>query len=109
MPPRLLYCHCAFARVVPAATKVAVLEGLSRATAPFDAVPDLCEMAARKDPRLTTLAGAGPVRVAACYPRAVRWLLASAGSPLPDDAQVINMRTDAPEDVLRDLLAEEAP
>ncbi len=109
MPARLLYCHCSFARVVPVATKVAVLDGLSRAPVAFDAVPDLCEMSARKDPRLTTLAGEGPLRVAACYPRAVRWLFASAGTSLPDNAQVINMRTDAPDDVLRALLAEEAP
>jgi hypothetical protein len=108
MSPRLLYCHCAYARVVPPATKSAVLDGLSRADVPFDAVPDLCEMAARRDPQLEALAAGEPVRIAACYPRAVRWLFASAGAPLPDgSATVLNMRTDAPEDVLRGLLTEE--
>ena len=38
---RILYCHCAYANVVPAATKAAVLEGLSAANVEFDAVPDL--------------------------------------------------------------------
>jgi hypothetical protein len=107
MPQRILYCHCAYARVVPPDTKSAVLDGLARADVPFDAVPDLCEMAARKDPQLAALAGTGEVRIAACYPRAVRWLFASAGAALPESgATVLNMRTDPAESVLKGLLSE---
>ena len=76
---RILYCHCAYARVVPVETKAGVLQGLANAGIEFDAVPDLCEMAARRDPRLGELASGAPMRIAACYPRAVRWLFASAG------------------------------
>lgn len=102
---RILYCHCAFARVVPEATKAAVLEGLAKAGTEFDAVPDLCEMAARRDPRLAELAAGAPLRIAACYPRAVKWLLASSGAEMTDgDAVVFNMRTDTPDDVLRGVL-----
>lgn len=109
MPPRILYCHCAFARVVPVQTKAAVLEGLTRANVAFEAVPDLCELAARKDPCLTAAAGAGPVRIAACYPRAVRWLFSSAGAPLPEgSATIFNMRVDAAETILTGLLQEDA-
>jgi hypothetical protein len=54
--PRILYCHCAYARVVPVETKTAVLEGLSQAGVEFDAVPDLCEMAARRDPSMRSSA-----------------------------------------------------
>ena len=46
---RILYCHCAYARVVPVETKTAVLENLAQADVEFDAVPDLCEMAARRE------------------------------------------------------------
>jgi hypothetical protein len=109
MAGRILYCHCAYARVVPEATKTAVLEGLAKAGVEFDAVPDLCEMAARRDPRLAELTGGAPLRIAACFPRAVRWLMASAGAEVKDgDAVVFNMRTDAPGDVLRGVLGEEA-
>lgn len=108
MPQRILYCHCAYAKVVPADTKSAVLDGLARADVAFEAVPDLCEMAARKDPRLASLAGAGPLRIAACYPRAVRWLFASGGAALPA-ATVFNMRTEPAETVLKGLLSEQAP
>ncbi len=105
MNSRILYCHCAYAKVVPNETKTAVLDGLARANTEFDAVPDLCEMAARRDPRLAELVSDGSLRIAACYPRAVKWLFASAGVTLDErSAFVSNMRTDSPEHVLRSLL-----
>jgi hypothetical protein len=104
MTARILYCHCAYANVVPAATKAAVLEGLVRANVEFEAVPDLCEMAARQDPRLAELAANTPLRIAACYPRAVKWLFASAGTNLDDGTAVCNMRTEPAESVLEGIL-----
>ena len=103
---RILYCHCAYARVVPVETKAGVLQGLANAGIEFDAVPDLCEMAARRDPRLGELASGTPMRIAACYPRAVRWLFASAGVNIDGDkAVVFNMRTQSADDVLHGILA----
>lgn len=102
---RILYCHCAYAKVVPADTRTAVLNGLSDAGVEFDAVPDLCEMAARGDERLRELAGTAPLTIAACYPRAVKWLFAAAGATLPEaQVRVCNMRVDAPDVVVRGLL-----
>ena len=104
VPLRLLYCHCAYAQVVPKATKDAVLEGLAASGVPFDAVPDLCQLSAQRDPSLAELVGGdGPARIAACYPRAVKWLFHSAGLALPESVEVLNMRTDTPEDVLSRL------
>ena len=104
-PPRILYCHCAYAKVVPDAVKVAVLNDLSGANVEFDAVPDLCEMAARRDARLRTLVSEAPLNVAACYPRAVKWLFASAGAPLPaQGVRVWNMRVESAEAVVNGLL-----
>lgn len=107
-PFRILYCHCAFARVVPADVKAGVLTQLAASGIEFEAVPDLCEMSARRDPRLVELA-AGPLRMAACYPRAVRGLFEAAGCPLPESAQIFNMRTDPAEQVAAELLSERAP
>jgi hypothetical protein len=105
-PARILYCHCAYAKVVPAAVKSAVLDGLSRAEVEFDAVPDLCEMAAARDPRLRELGAEGPLSIAACYPRAVRWLFASAGAPLPEqNVRIWNMRLETAEDIVTGMLA----
>jgi hypothetical protein len=103
---RILYCHCAYARVVPIQTKAAVLEGLSQSGVEFDAVPDLCEMAARRDPRLAELAAGAPLRIAACYPRAVKWLFASAGVDFGPETAVMNMRTDSADAVLQAVLSE---
>ena len=103
--PRILYCHCAYAKVVPSDVKAAVLNGLSEANVEFDAVPDLCEMAAHGDPRLRELAGQGPLTIAACYPRAVRWLFASAAAPLPEQSvRIWNMRVEPAETVVKGLL-----
>lgn len=102
---RILYCHCAYAKVVPADTRTAVLNGLADAGVEFDAVPDLCEMAARADERLRELAGTAPLTIAACYPRAVKWLFAAAGAALPEgQVRVCNMRVDAPDVILHGLL-----
>jgi hypothetical protein len=105
-PARILYCHCAYAKVVAPEVKTAVLKGLSEAEVEFDAVPDLCEMAAQGDPRLRELAAEAPLRIAACYPRAVKWLFASAGAPLPEeDVRIWNMRVAPAETVIEGLVA----
>jgi hypothetical protein len=109
MTGRILYCHCAYAKVVPADVKIAVLDGLSEAGVEFDAVPDLCELAAHDGSRLRDLAAAGPMRIAACYPRAVRWLFASAQAPLPDEGvRIWNMRLDQAGPVVDGLLGRDA-
>ena len=92
-PPRILYCNCTYAQVVPEETKKAVLQKLCESGVAFDAVADLCEMSARRDPALQRLASGGSVKIAACYPRAVKWLFAAAKAPLPPDAvEILNMR-----------------
>lgn len=108
-PLRVLYCHCTYANVVPKATKEEVLRRLIESGVPFDAVPDLCELSAKKDPCLADLAG-GPMTLAACYPRAVKWLFAAAGAPLPSDGvEIVNMRTETPDHVVGRLLGMPTP
>ena len=103
--PRILYCHCAYSRVVPADVKNEVLDKLSASGQPFDAVPDLCEMSARRDPALTEISACGSVRIAACYPRAVRWLFSAANAPLPDTgAEILNMRELTADSVVQRLV-----
>jgi hypothetical protein len=103
---RLLYCHCAYANVVPRAVKEQVLLQLTESDRAFDAVADLCELSARKDPCLKQLAEGGPLQIAACYPRAVRWLFSAAGAPLPaEGVEVLNMRTETADAVTAALLA----
>jgi len=104
---RIVYCRCAYAQVVPVAVKDAVLAGLAAAGRGFEMVPDLCEMAARRDPHLAELArGDRPLRIVACWPRAVQGLFTLADAPLPKQGvEILNMRTDTAETVLAGVLA----
>lgn len=99
-PPRILYCHCQYAQVVPREVKEAVLRKLCESGVAFDAVADLCEMSARQDPSLKRLADGGPVKISACFPRAVKWLFHTARADLPPEAaEVLNMRVQSADEV----------
>jgi len=106
--PRILYCNCAYAKIVPPDVKEGVLRKLCDSGAAFDAVADLCEMSARRDPGLKRLTEGGAVKIAACYPRAVKWLFSAANAPLDKDAtEVLNMRVESADDVSAALLSDE--
>ena len=106
--PRILYCHCAYAQVVPPEVKAAVLQKLSDSGVAFEAVADLCELSARRDPALKRLADGGAVKIAACYPRAVKWLFAAAQAPLPSAAtEILNMRVQSVEEIVTALFSAE--
>ncbi len=104
---RILYCHCAYAKIIPESVKREVLARLAASGRAFDAVPDLCELSARRDPSLRRLAeGDQEVRIAACFPRSVKWLFKAAGAPLASDVCIENMRTSDASDVVAGLLGE---
>jgi hypothetical protein len=106
---RILYCHCSYAQVVPKEVKEDVLKRLCESGAAFDAVADLCDMSARKDPAMKKLVESGDVKIAACYPRAVKWLFHGAGAPLPKEGvEVLNMREKSADEIMRGL-AEQKP
>jgi hypothetical protein len=106
--PRIVYCHCAYARVVPPAVKSAVLGNLCASDNAFEAVADLCEMSARRDPALKRLASAGPLKIAACYPRAVKWLFSAAGADLdPTQTEILNQRDQEAEAIIESLSSDE--
>src|SRR5438477_4740265 len=106
--PQILYCNCTYAQVVPKEVKESVLRKLCESGVAFEAVADLCEMSARKDPSLQRLAEDGAIKIAACYPRAVKWLFAAAKAPLPADrTEVLNMRVHPANEVISGLLSPE--
>lgn len=108
-PARILYCHCTYAQVVPPEVKQDVLRQLAESGVAFDAVADLCELSAKRDPELKQWAEAagseGGLRIAACYPRAVRGLFVAAGVPLPEaGVEISNMRVEPAEQVVQALV-----
>ena len=107
--PRILYCHCTHAQVVPKEVKETVLKKLCESGVSFEAVADLCEMSAKGDPALKQLAGQSDLQIVACYPRAVKWLFSSAGVTLPADAKVLNMREQTGEEIVSQLFSDSSP
>ena len=98
--PHILYCNCTYAQVVSKEVKEAVLRKLCESGVAFEAVADLCEMSARKDPSLQRFSTCGNLKIAACFPRAVKWLFSSANATLPlDQTEVLNMRVQSAEEV----------
>ncbi|MBI3858270.1 MAG: hypothetical protein HY293_21515 [Planctomycetes bacterium] len=101
---RILYCHCSYAQVVPKEVKEEVLKRLCASGAAFDAVADLCDMSARKDPAMKKLVESGDVKIVACYPRAVKWLFHAAEAPLPKEGvEVLNMREKSADEIMNGL------
>ncbi len=104
---RILYCNCTYAKIVSPEVKQAVLEKLSESGVAFDAVADLCEMSARRDPAMQRLAKDGKLKIAACYPRAVKWLFGAAKADLdPTNTEIVNMRASLPEEAAESLLSD---
>jgi hypothetical protein len=99
----IVYCHCAYARVITPEVKNEVLQQLASSDVEWESVPDLCEMSARHDVHLASLAAQGELRIAACYPRAVRSLFQAAGAPLLPATRILNMRTESAEQVIQGL------
>ncbi len=107
---RVVFCSCTYGNVVPREVKHEVLKALCASGVAFDAVPDLCEMSARKGPAMMRIAESANVRIAACYPRAVRWLFHAADASLRDQGvALLDMRQQSAEQVVAGLLSAEVP
>lgn len=105
MNRKILFCECVHYKVTPENVRREVLGTLRSQGVDVTAVQDLCGLAARHDPMLIDMAGAGPLTVAACHPRAVKWLLYRAGID-DSDVRYLNMRTDSSEKILGDILGD---
>jgi Pyruvate/2-oxoacid:ferredoxin oxidoreductase delta subunit len=104
----ILYCDCSHAGVILPEVREAVLRKLEDAGVAFDAVADLCRLSARKDPALRAVAAADDLRIAACFPRAVKWLFHAGDAPLNGPrVTLLNMRAQSADEVLDGLLSGE--
>jgi len=62
-------------------------------------------MSARQDPRLKRLAEGKEIKIAACYPRAVKWLFHCAKADLPmGSTEVLNMRVQSANEIAAALM-----
>ena len=91
-PAKILLCECNRGGALRTEERELAKDTLCKSGTPFEIVSDLCTLAARKDSFLKRFAAGGPAVIAACYPRAVRWLFRAAGARLPDETEIINLR-----------------
>ncbi|MGN6387246.1 MAG: hypothetical protein ACTHMT_13510 [Verrucomicrobiota bacterium] len=92
--PTIVFCQCKYAQVLPEPVKTAALKALTESGQTFELVDDLCELSARRDATMARIASSGAVKIAACFPRAVKWLFHAAGTPLREEqAEVVNLRS----------------
>lgn len=92
--PTIVFCQCKYAQVLPEPVKTAALKALTDSGQTFELVDDLCELSARRDATMARIASSGAVKIAACFPRAVKWLFHAAGTPLREEqAEVVNLRS----------------
>ena len=100
--PNCLVCRCSLAGRVPATRYHALMRRLEEVGAEVREVDDLCGMAARRDPGLRAFAGGDAAggggagkTVAACRARAVKWLFAFSGAPLPSGTVLLDLVDEA--------------
>jgi NAD-dependent dihydropyrimidine dehydrogenase PreA subunit len=101
---RILYCDCTDGATLSPQAKSDVRLALAASGRRHDLVRDLCALAANGDPLLAELADAPHVTIAACHPRAVKWLFAAAGASLRSEGVTyVDMREDVAADALQSL------
>ncbi len=106
----ILCCDCANTAIISEETKRDIRQGLQTCGREVVCVPDLCDLAANRDPLLARIAGADSPTVIACYPRAVRWLFHWAGAPLDADrVHLLNMRVLSGREILTAIMQTTQP
>lgn len=104
---KIVFCNCAYTRILPTRVKEKVRDTLLESGVEFEDVEDMCRMAAQKDPKLGEYIEGDSVKIAACYPRAVKWLFHAAGVPMDEEkVNVLNMREQQAGEVCEGLLGE---
>jgi NAD-dependent dihydropyrimidine dehydrogenase PreA subunit len=102
---RILFCNCAYYQIISDDIKSKVLAALEDSGVEFEAVTDLCEMSAKNDPLLKSLAEEKELKIVACFPRSVKWLFHAGSAPLSQEGvEVLNMRTSTAEEIICQLL-----
>jgi Pyruvate/2-oxoacid:ferredoxin oxidoreductase delta subunit len=101
--PTILFCHCAYSKSINENTRDVLFDALKNTGAKIQSVADLCKLSAEKDPALAELAQQENLRIAACFPRAVKWLFEDVGASLPDSVPIHNMRTDNHEGLVAEV------
>lgn len=106
-PIHVVFCQCSRANLHNPQVRQGAWDAIANSGETVHVVDDLCELSARRDPRLAAWASQPSLVVAACFDRAVRSLFAAAQAPLNESATVVNLRSDDAQSI--DRLAQTLP
>lgn len=105
--PAIVYCRCKHSSEVPPEVAEGVLSALAESDVAFEAVPDLCELAARRDPALARWARTEGLKLVACHKRAAKWLFHAGGAELSEDrAELLDMKSQSTAEIAEALLGD---
>lgn len=90
--PAILICACQHANVFPAGAVKTLTKSLDDAGVAYEIIPDLCQRVGRRDPELKDILAGSPA-IAACHPRAVKWLFEATHISLPANAKLFDLRS----------------
>ena len=79
MKKRIIYCRCIYSEILSKQSRELFQTVLDSSQYNITTVDDLCSLAAKKDSKLINLLEEENLTLIACHPRAVKWLLSSAG------------------------------
>jgi NAD-dependent dihydropyrimidine dehydrogenase PreA subunit len=106
----ILFCNCGYSDIIDQTIRAEILKKLAATELDFEAVQDLCELAAKKDPKLKRWAQSESLTIVACYRRTVKWLFDSADAELdPEKTKFHNMRTSTAEEIISSLFGKKTP
>ena len=106
----ILFCNCGYSDIIDHTIRAEILKKLATTELDFEAVQDLCELAAKKDPKLKRWAQSESLTIVACYRRTVKWLFDSADAELdPEKTKFHNMRASTAEEIISSLFGKKTP
>ena len=99
-----IYCNCSYYNFISEKTRKSIFKALTACDFKFEAVSDLCLLAAKRDPIFKKWEKSEKIRIIACFPRAIRWLFHYGDFQLPpNNVEYFNMRTETPENIIAGL------
>ena len=104
---RVVFCTCAHYDLISQDSREYVYRHLRDSGVEFEAVADMCGLAAQNPLVLQQWARAESLKIIACFPRTVRWLFHFARAPLPSArVEIYNLRRRSAEEIAAQLSGE---
>jgi len=89
----VIFCSCSNTELIPSEIKESILDFLKKQGINSVIIPDLCGFVSNIDEKIEDIISSSiSVKIIACYPRAVRWILNAANIKDIKHCEIINMK-----------------